>query len=490
MSFNQMNAWFALLSASLVLGCDRALVDPPPPVPPPEPPPSPAIIVRITPASVTVVAGHTQTFSATVENDRGASGVTWTISGCTGDAAACGSLSSVTTSSVSYIAPVAQQRRTIDITAASILSPAQVCSTVITVLPALALEQIAFVKNGDVYVVDADGSNAIRLTSDGGYQYGAAWYYGAAWSPDGSTLGFTHAHVGEAEIVVMNADGSSPRILTPHLEGDSARDTFCGWSPNGSQIGFGRSTPTDSVVHYQDEDGTWYSYRVWVSHVYVMNADGTGVRALSNQSESSSDFYAWLPDGRIAIRQAEGIVLMNPDGSAATTYGPGAPVWSPDGSKIAIGCNRTICVSNVDGSGLHELPMPGSSGSYGAFFWSRDGTKLAFSIGYAWALDSVVFVAESNWDIYAVNADGSGLTHLMSHNAGVGGAAMGAGIGRLLGGPAWSPDGKTIAITIDADFLHSAAGGIAVINAEGSGSSGINNTAGASSAPAWRPRRK
>src|SRR5256885_13167383 len=91
MSFNQKNAWFALLSASLVLGCDRALVDPPPPVRPPAPPPSPAIIVRITPASVTVVAGHTQTFSATVENDRGARGVTWTITGCSGEAGACGS---------------------------------------------------------------------------------------------------------------------------------------------------------------------------------------------------------------------------------------------------------------------------------------------------------------------------------------------------------------------------------------------------------------
>src|SRR5256885_17183420 len=91
MSFNQKNAWFALLSESLVLGCDRALVDPPPPVPPPDRPPSPAIIVRITPASVTVVAGHTQTFSATVATDRGASGVPWTISGGTCAAPGSGS---------------------------------------------------------------------------------------------------------------------------------------------------------------------------------------------------------------------------------------------------------------------------------------------------------------------------------------------------------------------------------------------------------------
>ena len=71
---------FAALSATLILGCDRALVDPPPPVPPP-PTPSPAIIVRVTPASATVVEGHAQTLNATVENDRGASGVTWAITG-------------------------------------------------------------------------------------------------------------------------------------------------------------------------------------------------------------------------------------------------------------------------------------------------------------------------------------------------------------------------------------------------------------------------
>jgi len=67
---------------------------------------------------------------------------------------------------------------------------------------------------------------------------------------------------------------------------------------------------------------------------------------------------------------------------------------------------------------------------------------------------------------------------------------MGAGIGRLLGGPIWPPDGTTIAITIDADMFGNAAGGIALINANGSGSAGVSTTAGASGTPAWRPRRK
>jgi len=153
---------------------------------------------------------------------------------------------------VSYAAPLTQQRRPITITAASIANPAQVCGIVITILPALALEQIAFVKHGDIYVVNGDGSNAIRLPSDGDY------HHSVSWSPEGSKIGFATAHDGISEIGVMNSDGSGLRILTPHIGADTARDGFAGWSPDGSRIAFVRSAPTDSVVQYQDEDGNWY----------------------------------------------------------------------------------------------------------------------------------------------------------------------------------------------------------------------------------------
>jgi len=471
MSFNRKNAWFALLGASLVLGCDRALVDPPPPVPPPVP----AIIVRITPASTTVVEGQSQTLTATVENDRGSSGVTWAIIDCAGGAAECGSLGNVTTTSVTYSAPATRSRRPIKITAASIANPAQVCSVAITITPALALEQITFIRQGDIYVVDGDGSNPIRLTTGGNH-------YTPLWSPDGSKIGFTSWHDGISEIGVLNADGSGLRILTPHIGADTTRDTFGGWSPDGSRIAFVRSAPTDSVVQYQDEDGSWYSYVVWRSDLYVMDADGSGVRQLPTQPGAVfSSGGAWFPDGRIAFAQGGDTYLMNRDGSGVTPFLDGGRrvlSWSPDGSTIAYTTGGNYYVMNADGSNVRQL-----TNLRGAPVLSADGTRLVFVT----VASSAEMVWSSNWAVFALNTDDSGLKLIYSHSAGAGILAAGPSVGALLGGPAWSQDGSVVAVTIDADWLGSAAGGIAILKADGSNSWGVNNTAGASGAPAWRP---
>jgi len=56
----------------------------------------------------------------------------------------------------------------------------------------------------------------------------------AAWSPDGSRIVFTSSRHGNAELYVMNADGSNLRRLTNH----PGADTTPTWSPTGAQIAF------------------------------------------------------------------------------------------------------------------------------------------------------------------------------------------------------------------------------------------------------------
>jgi hypothetical protein len=74
---------------------------------PSQPPPSPTS-VTITPASASVTASTgTQNFTATVGNDYLSRGVTWALSGTGCNGATCGSLTSMTTSSVTYSAPAA-----------------------------------------------------------------------------------------------------------------------------------------------------------------------------------------------------------------------------------------------------------------------------------------------------------------------------------------------------------------------------------------------
>ncbi|MEA2673357.1 MAG: hypothetical protein QOI92_549, partial [Chloroflexota bacterium] len=302
--------------------------------------------------------------------------------------------------------------------AASVLaaSPATAASTV----PHLqgARGQIVFQApvNGrwQIFLEDADGSNARRLVTSGDDDLAPSI------SPDGRRVAFFRifADGSPDEIFFVNVDGSDLHAIdvggcTATCLGDDTEGQA--WSPDGTQIVFERALLDDSG---NVNVGLW-----------LMNADGTGRHQITqlNLSVDAEDHRpAWSPDGthlvfqRIDRTGSSGVgalFTVRVDGTDPRQITPWAldandPDWSPDGALIAFqspaeanqGGEQNIMTIRTDGTGLTQLTGGLSShrGFQGTFHpsWSPDGTQLVFSHSPSTA---------GGADLYQMNRDGTGL---------------------------------------------------------------------------------
>jgi C1A family cysteine protease/dipeptidyl aminopeptidase/acylaminoacyl peptidase len=114
--------------------------------------------------------------------------------------------------------------------------------------------------NYQLFIMNSDGTNPTRITNS------ATWDYQPTWSPDGTKITFTASnwHSGPNwRIYVMNADGSSLRLLTTNTD-----EEHPSWSPDGTRIAF--SSP--SLLN--------------AAKIYCINTDGTNQISLTNNNTS------------------------------------------------------------------------------------------------------------------------------------------------------------------------------------------------------------
>jgi hypothetical protein len=239
-----------------------------------------------------------------------------------------------------------------------------------------------------LYRMRPDGSDVVDLTPTSDGEDGR-------WSPDGTRIAFTSHRDGNADIYLMNPDGSGVTRLT----NNSADDTEPVWAPDGQRIAF-------------------VSTRTGGSNVYMMNADGSAVGALTGVAGGFEP--SWSPDGNsiafsrvvrlcqfdvciadvFVVPAAGGTAYDVTRNSAGTAYDP---AWSPDGSRIAYSQDRQLYTVRPDGTGKTRI-SPDPAAQDVAPVWSPDGSKLVFT---RYLGDSEMFV---------MNADGSGAINLSSQS--------------------------------------------------------------------------
>ena len=180
-----------------------------------------------------------------------------------------------------------------------------------------------------IWVMDADGSNKLQLTDDGGTE--------PSYSPDGSRI----VYILGTGLVVMRADGTHRRLIVHQLNPSDPE-----FSPDGTTIAYTKG-----------------------GSIWVVPRNGRGPHAITTGNYDSSP--SWSPDGtRIAFQRTgfgphnEDVWIMNADGTNATNVTANLmdanifqePAWSPDGTKLAIQRNPDcysggLITINVDGTG-------------------------------------------------------------------------------------------------------------------------------------------
>ena len=212
--------------------------------------------------------------------------------------------------------------------------------------------QIAFVSerggNSDIYVMDPDGKNQRRVTkhpAEDGLP---------SWSPDGKKIAFvSNRNEGYIQIWVIDVDGKNPIRLTSGV-----------WDqkPDGQKIAYQASRKKalniekwNYEVYVMDADG---SNKRRLTHHPRFDGhppwlpDGKKIAFSSNREDNLAEIYVMDADGRNQKRITHNF---------RDTEEKSMPTWSPNGKRIAFVHDHQIYVMDSNGENQRRITEKGWS---------------------------------------------------------------------------------------------------------------------------------
>jgi Tol biopolymer transport system component len=194
--------------------------------------------------------------------------------------------------------------------------------TLIVYAKALADPDVVFREAG-LFIADADGRHERQLTTVplGGID---EW---PAFSPDGTRVAFGR-HIGpDGGIKIVNIDGTGLTTIVPaQMEPIRPR-----WSSDGTRLAF-----SDNGDRFLDQS----------ANVWIVNADGTGLRRLTDESGGADGGQAFMP------------------------------TWSPDDAYL-------LYIHHRSGSGANDLGVMPSAGGPSCTLWAGTAAMGAWESDWA-----------------------------------------------------------------------------------------------------------
>jgi TolB protein len=249
------------------------------------------------------------------------------------------------------------------------------------------------------------------------------------WSPDSKQIAFTAWEKSLRQVYKINDDGSG---LTQVTHTDS-QHWYVTWSPDGKQIAFG-STQMIQVINTEGQVLASFGNDSALHYIYLAWSPDSTHLAFENKER-----FGYYTSGILAVDGSESFLIRVPNTSEVERFYQD-PVWSPDGKRVAFQYKGDIYITNADGSNV--IPLTNDPAVFQRNpVWSPDGKLIAFesliypsdeTAGCLSYFDYEITRLQCDWEIYIMNADGSGQFNLTNDP-------------NWDSSPVWSPDSNYIA---------------------------------------------